>query len=75
MSEKCNNIHPVWKTVHVAVVMGIVTTFLWATADSFDSTEYMAMMGVLVSLIIYAFGGDGAKILMRKLGNGKENHK
>jgi hypothetical protein len=46
-----NNVHPIWKTVHVAVVMGIVTFFLWATADSFDGTEYIAMVGILSALL------------------------
>lgn len=62
-----NKVHPIWKTIHVAVVMGIVTGFLKLTAKNWDD-ETWAVLGILGTLIVYAFGGDGAKIIANKLG-------
>ena len=67
-----NAMHPIWKTIHVAVVMGIVCFFLYINAANFDATEGNAILGIVLVLVIYAFGGDALKLIMAKFGLGSD---
>lgn len=68
--------HPIWKTIHVAVVMASVTGFLSITSKSWEvEQEGYIIGGMALVMIVYAFGGDGLKVvtgaLSRFTGNGR----
>jgi hypothetical protein len=57
------------KTVHVAVSVASVTAFVLYTSRSIEMRqEGVIIMGTALVLIVYAFGGDGMRIVSRFLG-------
>jgi len=64
VASKENNVHPIWKTIHVAVVVAAVTGFLSVTSKSFEmQQEGYVIGGMALVMIVYAFGGDGLKVV------------
>jgi hypothetical protein len=57
------------KTIHAAVVIGFLTLFVVGTSHSLElKQEGVIIMGTALVILVYAFGGDGAKIISRFLG-------
>jgi hypothetical protein len=68
VASKENSVHPIWKTIHVAVVVGSVTGFLSVTSKSWEfQQEGYVIGGMALVMIVYAFGGDGVKVITAAL--------
>jgi hypothetical protein len=64
------------KTVHVAVSVASVTAFVLYTSQSVElKQEGVIIMGTALVLIVYAFGGDGLKVVRSILGRGGNGEK
>jgi hypothetical protein len=68
VTSKENSVHPIWKTIHVAVVVGSVTGFLSITSKTWEvQQEGYIIGGMALVMIVYAFGGDGVKVITAAL--------
>lgn len=64
VTSKENSVHPIWKTIHVAVVVASVTGFLSVTSKTWEvQQEGYIIGGMALVMIVYAFGGDGLKVV------------